>query len=273
MKLNRADKVKLVLFIIFRGIAVLAGIISVINNDWTNFALSILTLIVFLLPSIIEKKLSIDFPSEFEIAVLIFIFSALYLGEVRSYYVKYWWWDLFLHTFSGLIIGAIGFSLVDILNKNEKVAIKLSPIFVSIFSFCFALAIGALWEIYEFIMDILFGLNMQKSGLVDTMTDLIVDTLGALVFSVLGYLHLKGKINLLDRFIGRIRDWNKDPEPDVKNSFNFKKARLKINEIVKLIANIKATSDSDDKLTSNEDISAQDIHLNENAVLEDSLKK
>ncbi|HHV98266.1 MAG TPA: hypothetical protein GXX36_01630 [Clostridiaceae bacterium] len=273
MKLSRADKVKLVLFIIFRAIAVLAGIIAVINNDWTNFALSILTLVVFLLPSIIEKKLSVDFPSEFEIAVLIFIFAALYLGEMRSYYVKYWWWDLFLHTFSGSIIGAIGFSLVDILNKNEKVAIKLSPIFVSIFSFCFALAIGALWEIYEFAMDTFFGLNMQKSGLVDTMTDLIVDTLGALVFSVLGYLHLKGKINLLDRFIGKIRDWNKDPEPVVKNSFSFKKASSKINAIVKTIANIKVTSGIDDEPASEEDISDGDIHLKKDTILEESLKK
>lgn|GEM_PF-860998 len=260
MKLNRADKVKLVLFIIFRAIVVLAGIISVINNDWTNFALSILTLIVLLLPSIIEKRLSVDFPSEFEIAVVIFIFAALYLGEMRAYYVKYWWWDLFLHTFSGLIIGAIGFSLVNILNKNEKIAIKLSPIFVSIFSFSFALSIGALWEIYEFAMDTLFGLNMQKSGLVDTMTDLIVDALGALVFSVLGYLHLKGKINLLDRFIGKIRDWNKEPEPDVKNSFSFRNVNSKLNTIVKTISDIKATPDIDNESASKEDISAGNIH-------------
>jgi len=261
MKLDRADKVKLVLFIIFRVIVVLAGIIAVINNDWTNFALSILTLIVLFLPSIIERRLSVDFPSEFEIAVVIFIFAALYLGEMRAYYIKYWWWDLFLHTFSALIIGAIGFSLVDILNKNEKIAIKLSPVFVSIFSFCFALAIGALWEIYEFAMDTLFGLNMQKSGLVDTMTDLIVDALGALVFSVLGYLNLKGKINLVDRFKGRIRDWNKEPEPDFNNSIIFKRAGSKPKTIAKTISNIKVTSDINDDAALKGNISAEDEHL------------
>jgi uncharacterized membrane protein len=205
--LNRVDRVKLYLFIFFRAIVVFAGVFAAINGDWTNLGMSILTLLVLFLPTIIEKKLSIDFPSEFEIIVVIFIFAALYLGEMRSYYTKFWWWDIFLHTFSGLIIGAVGFSLVDILNKNEKVSISLSPIFVSIFSFCFALAIGALWEIYEFAMDSIFGLNMQKSGLVDTMWDLIVDALGALVFSIIGYFYLKGKVSILDRFKGKRRNW------------------------------------------------------------------
>jgi len=176
----------------------------------TNLGMSILTLLVMFLPTIIERRLSIDFPSEFEIIVVIFIFAALYLGEMQSYFTKVWWWDIFLHTFSGLIIGAFGFSLVDILNKNEKISISLSPVFVSIFSFCFALAIGALWEIYEFTMDSLFGFNMQKSGLVDTMWDLIVDAFGALVFSIIGYFYLKGKVNILDRFKGKRRDWNED---------------------------------------------------------------
>ena len=104
-----------------------------------------------------------------------------------------------LHTLSGVIIGAIGFSLVYIFNTEENVAIKLSPLFVAIFSFCFATSMGALWEIYEFFMDSIFGLNMQKSGLVDTMWDLIVDALGALVMSVLGYLYLKRHIRLFER--------------------------------------------------------------------------
>ncbi len=261
MKLNKADKIKLLLFIVFRVITILAGVIAIINNDWTNFALSILTLLVFFLPSMIERKLRVDFPSEFEIAVVVFIFAALYLGEIRSYYMKYWWWDLFLHTFSGSIIGAIGFTLVNILNKNEKVAIKLSPVFVSIFSFCFSMAIGALWEIYEFIMDFLFGLNMQKSGLVDTMTDLIVDAIGALVFSVLGYFYLKGKINLLDRFIGRMRDWSKEPEPEIKISFNLRKPTFKVNKIAKTIKEIKVPSDTADEIDLKEDFSKGEIYL------------
>lgn len=231
MKISNADRLKLFLFFIFRGIVVLAGVLAIINDDWTNFAMSVLTLIILFLPSIIEKKLSVDFPSEFEIAVVIFIFASLYLGEMRSYYFKYWWWDLFLHTFSGLIIGAIGFSLVNILNKNKKVAISLSPIFVSIFSFCFALAAGALWEIYEFTIDSVFGTNMQKSGLVDTMWDLIVDAIGALVFSILGYLYLKGKINILDRFIGINRDWSK--EGKVKKTLGSGKRHSNADKVVR----------------------------------------
>jgi len=201
-------KVKLILFIAFRAIAALAGALAVFNGDWSNFALCVLTLLVLFLPTIIERRLSIDFPNEFEIITVIFIFSAIYLGEVHAFYVKIWWWDIFLHTLSGLIVGAIGFSLVYILNRHSSVAINLSPVFVSIFSFCFALAIGALWEIYEFAMDSLFGMNMQKSGLVDTMWDLIFDALGALVFSVLGYLYLKGKIRIIEKFTGKYNKRN-----------------------------------------------------------------
>ncbi|HHW48973.1 MAG TPA: hypothetical protein GXX14_10220 [Clostridiaceae bacterium] len=206
--MSRIDRVKLYLFIFFRALVVLAGVFAAFNGDWTNLGMSVLTLLIMFLPTIIEKKLSIDFPSEFEIIVVIFIFAALYLGEIKSYFTKVWWWDIFLHTFSGLIIGAVGFSLVDILNKNERISISLSPVFVSIFSFCFALAIGTLWEIYEFAMDSIFGLNMQKSGLVDTMGDLIVDALGALTFSIIGYFYLKGKISILDRFKGKRRNLN-----------------------------------------------------------------
>lgn len=201
--MDRVEKIKLSLFIFFRLTVAAAAVISIIDGDWTNFVFSILILITFFLPTIVNRKLKLDFPSEFEIVVIIFIYAALFLGEVQSFFLRFWWWDILLHSSSGLILGAIGFSLVDILNKNEKVAISLSPVFVAIFSFCFTVAIGAIWEIYEFTMDSLFGFNMQKSGLVDTMWDLIMDTIGALVFSILGYLYLKGKMHILEKFLAK----------------------------------------------------------------------
>lgn len=121
--------------------------------------------------------------------ILLFLFAANYLGELGAYYQKFWWWDLMLHAISGIILGFSGFLLVYILNKEEKVNVILSPFFMSMFAFCFAVSMGALWEIYEFGMDSIFGLNMQKSGLVDTMWDLIVDSIGALVAAVYGYLY------------------------------------------------------------------------------------
>jgi uncharacterized membrane protein YjdF len=136
-------------------------------------------------------------PPEFELLAVAFVFAALFLGEVRGYYVRFWWWDIALHTASGFLLGIIGFLLVHILNEVEKIDVHLKAGFVAFFAFLFAVGIGAIWEIFEFSMDKLFGFDMQKemfgdpSGLTDTMWDLIVDTLGALVISILGYGYLK----------------------------------------------------------------------------------
>ena len=195
--MERLDKVKLGIYLVFRVLLVLAGIVAVFKGDWKNLSLALVTLFLTFLPDIVRKEFKIGYPGEFEILILAFIYASMYLGEIHSFYIRFWWWDIMLHVLSGVIIGAIGFSLVYTLNQTS-VAMNLSDVFVAIFSFSFALSIGALWEIYEFLMDSLFGLNMQKSGLVDTMWDLIVDALGALVVSVLGYLYLEGEIKIFE---------------------------------------------------------------------------
>jgi uncharacterized membrane protein YjdF len=136
------------------------------------------------------------------ILFFIFLYCAIYLGEVRIFYYLVPHWDTILHAFSGAMLGAFGFSLVTILNDSDRVSVTLSPHFVCLFAFCFALAIGAVWEIYEFSGDFLFGLNMQKfrtadgtlligqSALSDTMKDLIIDAAGAGVVVLTGYLAL-----------------------------------------------------------------------------------
>lgn len=172
----------------------------------------ILGMVVMFLPSIIERKWRIDIPSFMHIVFVFFLYAAIYLGEVRSFYYKIPHWDTILHTFSGAMIGALGFSVVKLLNDSEKVKINLSPLFVAIFAFSFALAIGALWEVYEYTFDGLLGLNMQKFALEngtplvgrnavsDTMKDLIVDSLGALATSAVGYISLKFKKGWLEKF-------------------------------------------------------------------------
>jgi type IV secretory pathway VirB2 component (pilin) len=104
--------------------------------------LSILTLIVMLLPSIFERRFNLEIPSEFEIALILFIYAAMFLGEQRQFYDKFWWWDKMLHSISGLILGNIGFLIVNYLNRSSKMNIKLSPVFVAIFPFCFAVTMG-----------------------------------------------------------------------------------------------------------------------------------
>lgn len=174
----------------------------------------ILGLIVMLIPSVVEHRWCIDIPNKMEILYFIFLFCAIYLGEVRDFYYLVPYWDSVLHAFSGGMLGALGFSLVSFLNDSEKLQFELSPFFVALFAFCFALSAGTVWEIYEYTFDGLMSLNMQKfalqdgtllvghAALADTMKDLIVDALSALIISVIGYFSLKNG-DIFDLFINK----------------------------------------------------------------------
>jgi len=162
----------------------------------------LLGLVVMFIPSIIERRWSIDIPNYMEILYFVFLYCAIYLGEVRNFYYLIPHWDLILHAFSGGMLGALGFTVVSIFNESTKIKMKISPVFVAIFAFCFALTVGTIWEIYEFVCDGLLSLNMQKfaledgtlligrEALSDTMEDLIVDALSALVVVIMGYLSI-----------------------------------------------------------------------------------
>ena len=156
------------------------------------------------LPSFIKKKFNITIPTNTIIAYLIFLYAAIVLGEVRSFYYRFEHWDTILHAFSAGMLGSLGFDIVNVLNKTaDEEELKLSPFFVALFAFCFAVSIGVLWEIYEFSFDGILRLNMQKfrledgtnligrEALRDTMDDLIIDCVGALTTSTIGYFGLK----------------------------------------------------------------------------------
>lgn len=161
-----------------------------------------LGLIVMMLPSFIERKWQLGITHVIYVLYYIFLYCAVFLGEVFEFYYLIPHWDTILHFFSGAMLGALGFILVDILNRNEKVRVSLSPLFVAVFAFCFALAAGAVWEIYEFTGDSLLGLNMQKcltehgqpltgyAALRDTMKDIVVDAAAALGVSLIGYFSI-----------------------------------------------------------------------------------
>ena len=175
-----------------------------IKSDYVLMLLQcILGLVVMMLPSMIERRLSIDIPNNMEIVYFIFLYCAIYLGEVRDFYYLIPHWDTILHAFSGAMLGALGFWLVSFLNERSILKMHLSPFFVALFAFCFALAAGAVWEIYEYTFDGLLSLNMQKhttengiplvgrAAVSDTMKDIIVDALSALGISIWGYYQLK----------------------------------------------------------------------------------
>lgn len=169
------------------------------------FVQCLLGIFAMLLPGIVEKKIKIEIPSTMLLLYTLFLYCAIYLGEVKNFYYAIPYWDTILHTFSGAMLGALGFSFVSLLNRQQQIPVQLTPVFVSLFAFCFAITLGVFWEIYEFTFDGLLGLNMQKfaletgellvgrNALTDTMKDLIVDSLGAFVMSVIGYISLRYK--------------------------------------------------------------------------------
>ena len=166
-----------------------------------------------LLPSLLKRTLNLVIPSKMMLLFAVFLYCAIYLGEVRAFYYNVPHWDTILHTLSGAMLGALGFSVINFLNKTDRVPMNLSPLFVVVFAFCFALALGVVWEIYEFTADALLHTNMQKfalesgeplvgrDALMDTMKDLIVDTLGALAMSIIGYISLKYKKGWVEKLL------------------------------------------------------------------------
>lgn len=254
-------------YVILRVLVVLALVAQVFNGNFENVFLCVLTLILFTIPSFIERTIRIDIPDTLEIIILLFIFAAEILGEIQAYYVQFPYWDTMLHTLNGFLCAAIGFSLLDILNRDERLAFKLSPVYLAVVAFCFSMTIGVLWEFFECFMDQMFLLDMQKDtivhsigsvmldpaggntpvaihditdvivvtadgaqhplglggyldiGILDTMKDLFVNFIGAVVFSFIGYFYVKnrGKGWFAKRFIPKVL-----PESGAKNNRIFR---------------------------------------------------
>lgn len=238
-------------YFILRLLVIICMVAQSMHANWNNVFLCILTLVLFTLPTIIAKTFSIKLPTTLEIIVYLFIFSAEILGEIQNFYGVFKHWDTMLHTLNGFICAAIGFSLIDILNRTESVHIKLTPVFVALVSFCFSMTIGVLWEFGEFAADRFLLKDMQKDriiqtisskeigkkeenekvviknitktviysdnnektytinggyldiGIIDTMKDLFVNFIGAVIFSILGLLYIKDRdeYNFAERFI------------------------------------------------------------------------
>ena len=227
-------------YLVLRVLVILTLIAQFLNGNFENVFFCVLSLVLFLMPTILERKLQIDLPNALEIVILLFIFSAWILGEVQTYYTIFPYWDTMLHTLNGFLCAAIGFSLVDLLNRHERVSLSLSPAYMAIVAFCFSMTVGVLWEFFECAMDLLFYGDMQKDtvvrtissvlldptgsqrpqiirditdvivvaggaeiplglggyldiGLLDTMEDLLVNFIGAVTFSTVGYFYVKSR--------------------------------------------------------------------------------
>lgn len=227
-------------YVVLRFIVILILIRCILRGDIESAFVCVLVLVIYLLPQFVENRLNIDIPTTLEVIIFVFVFAAEILGELQSYFIKYSNWDTILHTSSGFLCAAVGFSLVDLLNRSDNAKVQLSPGYLAITAFCFSMTIGILWEFIEFFADRLFLLDMQKDtivnqissvsldptnsnisitvkgikdvilvtdsgeqalglggfldiGLYDTMEDLFVNFVGAVVFSVVAFFECKSE--------------------------------------------------------------------------------
>lgn len=185
------------------------------GQQWLTAFLVSAIIAITIAPGALSRRFQVHIPPEFQLLAIAFVFAALFLGEIHRYYERIWWWDIALHASSGLLLGLVGFLLVYVLNESERVELHMRPRFVALFAFCFAVAVGVLWEIFEFAVDQLAGTNMQKpmfndpSGLTDTMWDLIVDALGALLISLLGWWYMaRGRRSFIEAWIRKFIERN-----------------------------------------------------------------
>ncbi len=165
-------------YIILRLSVILIMIAQIFNRNYENVFLCVLTLVLFMLPSMIERRLHIDLPDTLEIVVLLFIYAAEILGEIQAWYLNVPGWDKMVHTINGFLCAAIGFSLVNILNKDKRVAMSLSPFYVAVMAFCFSMTIGILWEFFERAVDAWFGGDMQKDTIIHAISSVKFDPNG-----------------------------------------------------------------------------------------------
>lgn len=190
------------------SLLLLAVIVALGLARWSLAFVTLATLALSLVPPTLASRWSLTLPVPFLLATTLFFFASIFLGEAFDFYERLWWWDLALHGFSAIGFGLIGFLFVFMLFEGDRFAAP--PSAIAFVAFCVAMTIGAVWEIFEFGMDQIFGLNMQKSGLMDTMGDLMINTVGSLIASVTGYLYLvRNTVGPLGRSLAQFIELNK----------------------------------------------------------------
>jgi hypothetical protein len=194
------------LLFLLQGVLLASSVYSFAIQDFLTGVLTIGIILLTFIPAFVKKRFEIYMPAAFEVAAVIFVFAGFFLGDLHGFYTRFLWWDVMLHSTSGLLLGIFGFMIVLTMNKDKDIDVKLNAAFIAVFAFMFAVALGALWEIFEFGVDGVLGTAMQKSGLIDTMWDLIIDTIGALIVAIAGFNYIRYEKGFFFRhFLGKIK--------------------------------------------------------------------
>jgi len=186
----------------------LAALVALVLSRWSLAFVSFATLVLSLVPLFLASRWSLKLPVSFLLATTLFCFATIFLGEAFDFYERLWWWDLALHGASAIGFGLIGFLFVFMLFEGDRFAAP--PSAIAFITFCVGMTIGGLWEIFEFLMDKGLGLNMQKSGLEDTMGDLMINGIGSIFASLTGYLYLtRGEKSFSGRVLSQFINLNR----------------------------------------------------------------
>lgn len=185
----RRDPVVFAVYLVLRLIVLASLVSAILRQEYESAFVCVLVLVLFMLPFFIQQNFGIRLPSTLEIIILLFIFAAEILGELQSYFIQYPNWDTMLHTTNGFLCAAFGFSLIDILNRDAKIKFELSPFYVALAAFCFSMTIGVLWEFFEFGMDRLFHLDMQKDSIVHTISSVMLDPTNSNISITIDNIH------------------------------------------------------------------------------------
>ena len=175
----RQHKGLFVLYMVLRALVILVLIAQLLDRNYENVFLCALTLMLFTIPSVVEIRMDIDIPVGMQAIIMLFIFAAEILGEINKYYLIFPYWDTMLHTLNGFLAAAIGLALIDLLNRSQRFSFELSPVFVVLVAFCFSMTIGVLWEFFEHLMDLSFGLDMQKDTVIHEISSVMLNPAGA----------------------------------------------------------------------------------------------
>ena len=191
------DRVELAIAAILQSVILAIVVASFFQGRWLDAFNGTVILTLTFAPAMIEHRLPVPLPVELTLVTSVFLFASFVLGEVSDFYERIWWWDLALHGVSALTIGLIGFLGIYVFYMTRR--IRVAAGWIASITFAIAVSLGTLWEIFEFLMDWYFGFNMQKSGLVDTMTDLLINAVGAAIAAAIGYFYVYKEDSLLAR--------------------------------------------------------------------------
>lgn len=171
----RTNRTAFVVYLVLRAMVLAVIIRCAVQGRWESVFVGILALVLLLIPPFVEKRLKVELPTTLEILIYCFVFCAEILGEIECYYVRYPLWDTMLHTVNGFMFAAVGFCMVDLLNRSTRFRFQLSPAFLGVVAFCFSMTIGVLWEFFEFFADMLVHTDMQKDFLVNRISSVTLD--------------------------------------------------------------------------------------------------